>query len=281
MAGADYCSFGRQIGKRGAPCKAQIRLVQRLDQAFDVIVIVLSAIVVMFGYLNTNISKFLGYPKILDKMTFGERLKSQRIKTGLTQSSIAKAVGVKATTISNYEKDVSTPNFQVLESITKILGVSGDYLLFGTEGTRTDKSKSEITQVAPDEGGIPLIPIEAMAGFGQGDVQALVHDCEFYIIPLFKGADFLITVRGMSMYPKYSSGDIIACKRVSMTDIFFQWNKVYVLDSEQGALIKRVRKGSKEGLVELVSENPDYQSFEIDLKKVRSVALVMGVIRLE
>ena len=38
--------------------------------------------------------------------------------------------------------------------------------------------------------GIPLIPIEAMAGFGGGDIQVLELDCEFFTIPTFKGADF-------------------------------------------------------------------------------------------
>lgn len=214
--------------------------------------------------ISTNIKQ-----RVLEYLDFkGIKRNDLFLKTGLAPSNFkgksleSELGGDKVAKILTYYEDLNP-----------------DWLMTGKGNMM--RATREVQKVEPDEGGIPLIPIEAMAGFGQGDVQALVHDCEFYIIPLFKGADFLITVRGMSMYPKYSSGDIIACKRVSMTDIFFQWNKVYVLDSEQGALIKRVRKGSKEGAVELVSENPDYQSFEIDLGKVRSVALVMGVIRLE
>ena len=40
------------------------------------------------------------------------------------------------------------------------------------------------------------------------------------------------------MQPKYNSGDLVACRVVPL-GTFFQWNKVYVLDTEQGALIKR------------------------------------------
>ena len=129
--------------------------------------------------------------------------------------------------------------------------------------------------------GIPLIPLDAMAGVASGEVSVMELDCERYIIPVFKGADFLITVKGSSMYPKYSSGDIVACKKLPLNDIFFQWNKVYVLDTIQGALIKRVNKAKKEGYVTIVSENIKYEPFELKINQINAVALVMGVIRLE
>ena len=98
---------------------------------------------------------------------------------------------------------------------------------------------------------------------------------------MFKGADFLIPVKGSSMYPKYSSGDIVACQRVSMSDLFFQWNKVYVIDTTQGALIKRIKPGSDKEHISIISDNPDYDPFELHLSAIHAVALVIGVIRLE
>lgn len=127
---------------------------------------------------------------------------------------------------------------------------------------------------------IPLLPIEAFAGYGKGDIQSLEQEGERYLIPLFKGAEFLLTVRGSSMYPKYNSGDLVACKRMPL-DTFFQWNKVYALDTMQGALIKKIKKGSDKDHVLIVSENPNYEPFELHLSEIRSIALVMGVLRLE
>ncbi len=101
--------------------------------------------------------------------------------------------------------------------------------------------------------GIPLLPISAMAGAFTGDMTVLEYESERYVIPAFRGADFLIPVKGSSMYPKYSSGDLVACKRIPMTDLFFQWNKVYVLDTDQGALIKRICPGSSDDTVLIVS----------------------------
>lgn len=129
--------------------------------------------------------------------------------------------------------------------------------------------------------GIPLIPTSAMAGFFSGEQQVLEYECERFIVPTFKGAEFLISVKGSSMYPKYNSGDIVACKRLPMKDLFFQWNKVYVLDTDQGPLIKRVQRGSDDQHIMIVSDNEKYAPFELSLQHIYNVALVIGVIRLE
>ena len=131
--------------------------------------------------------------------------------------------------------------------------------------------------------GIPLIPIDAMAGFEKGDIQVMDYETSMYRVPEFEElkTDFMIRVKGSSMYPKYSSGDIVACKKLNIKDIFFQWNKVYVLSTEQGAIIKRVKKGSDNEHILLVSENPSYEPFELHLSQIYAIAIVIGVIRME
>ncbi len=129
--------------------------------------------------------------------------------------------------------------------------------------------------------GIPLLPVDAVAGVLSGnDMQVMEYDCEYFDVPTFKGAEFLIRVSGDSMQPKYYSGDIVACKRLPI-DTFFQWNRVYVIGSEQGVILKRVRQGSDAEHITLVSENTDYAPFELPLNKVHSIALVVGVVRAE
>lgn len=153
---------------------------------------------------------------------------------------------------------------------------------YHSEDTPKTGSEPNISKLKDYEtGGIPLIPISAMAGFGEGETQVLIYDCEWYIIPLFKDAEFLIQVKGSSMHPKYSSGDVVGCRKVPLTDIFFQWNKVYVLDTAQGALIKRVKPGRDDNHIILVSENEKYEPFELSKQQINAVAIVVGVIRLE
>lgn len=173
--------------------------------------------------------------------------------------------------------------------IAKILAIYKDlninWLLTG-EGNmlRTESEKENIPVAHPSDSpmeGIPLIPISAMAGAFTGEQSVLEYECERFVVPTFKGAEFLISVKGSSMYPKYNSGDIVACKRLPMDDIFFQWNKVYVLDTDQGPLIKRVKPGSDKEHVLIVSDNEHYEPFELPLDRIYHVALVIGVIRLE
>ena len=144
-----------------------------------------------------------------------------------------------------------------------------------------DDDKPVASPTDNPEEGIPLIPVGAMAGALSGEQTVLEYECERYVVPVFRGADFLIPVKGSSMYPKYSSGDIVACKRVNMSGLFFQWGKVYVIDTDQGGLIKRIKRGSDPDHILIVSDNEAYEPFELPLSSVHSVAIVLGVIRLE
>ena len=130
---------------------------------------------------------------------------------------------------------------------------------------------------------IPLIPTSAMAGRLSGDnCQIMPYEIEsYFIIPAFVKSDFCIRVEGNSMEPNYYNGDIIACKYVPMTDIWFQWGKVYVISTDQGVLVKHIEKGSDKEHVMLVSDNPAYQPFEIPTDGIYSVAIINGLIRVE
>lgn len=139
----------------------------------------------------------------------------------------------------------------------------------------------------PNEHGksIPLIPVTAFAGIGSNGGYSISDSTieDRYVVPLFdgKGVDFLISVRGSSMYPKYSSGDIVACRFVREL-LFIQWNKVYVLDTKsQGSMIKRLIKSNDPKTVICRSDNKDYGDFEVPMEDIQNIALVIGAIRVE
>ncbi|MCL2435929.1 MAG: hypothetical protein FWD09_07325 [Lentimicrobiaceae bacterium] len=157
-----------------------------------------------------------------------------------------------------------------------LLNDEGEMLRNPTAQEGTQGLPYKMTQVK----GIPLIPVSAMAGFGSGDMQILEYECERFVIPVFKEAEFLISIKGSSMYPEYSSGDIVACRKLPL-DTFFQWHKVYVLDTEQGALIKRIEEGETPDTLTIVSDNQEYKSFQLHKSKIYSIAIVLGVVRQE
>lgn len=200
--------------------------------------------------------------------------------TGGNKAQFANMLGVSAQTISAW---INRKTFDAELIFTKCRDVSPTWLLSGTGEILISKKKEgqPITKTDDPQKGIPLIPVEAMAGALSGLNQTIMeYQCDHYVIPMFKGAEFLIQVKGDSMLPKYYSGDIVACKRLPM-DTFFQWNRTYVIDSEQGALIKKIKPGKDEKHITLVSENPEYEPFELAREQIYSLALVIGVVRAE
>lgn len=199
--------------------------------------------------------------------------------SGVTRGVLAQNNGISEDNISRflaYAPDINP---------TWLLTGRGEMLLDKQDFFNIQEKEEKNLPIAhltenPKEG-IPLIPIEAMAGALTCEQTVLEYECERYVVPMFKGADFLIPVKGSSMYPKYSSGDIVACQRVAMSSLFFQWNKVYVIDTDQGALIKRIKPGSDKNHVLIVSDNEKYDPFELPITAIHAVALVIGVIRLE
>jgi len=134
-----------------------------------------------------------------------------------------------------------------------------------------------------DSNTIPLIPMNAVAGkFNGNDNQIMPYDIEsYFVVPTFRKSDFCIRVEGDSMEPTYRNGDIIACKNVPMTDIWFQWGKIYVISTDQGVLVKHIEQGSDERHVRLVSDNPSYHPFEIPVDGIYNMAIINGLIRVE
>ncbi len=66
------------------------------------------------------------------EQTFGDKLKQARTIRGLKQSELAKQLGVTNTTISNWEKNVSKPDLDMLSYICGILSVKASYFLSPT-----------------------------------------------------------------------------------------------------------------------------------------------------
>ena len=115
---------------------------------------------------------------------------------------------------------------------------------------------------------VPVLPTEAMAGT-LGDFALAVQDyeCERMVSPI-KGADFAIKIQGDSMSPEYPSGSVCLIKKVN-EKAFIEWGKVYVLDTENGAVIKQIRRTDKDNVVECVSLNPAFQPFTIECSYIK------------
>lgn len=208
-----------------------------------------------------------------------ERIKQYIDYKSISVAAFEKSIGMSNASFGKCLKKGGAIGTDKLENILSVYpDISPNWLLTGNGDML--RNTTELTPTK-DGTGIPLIPVEAMAGCFTGSQTVLLQECDRYVVPAFKNADFLIYVRGDSMQPRYYSGDMVACKMLSPTDLFFQWGKVYVLDTDQGALIKKVEQGTDDETITLVSENENYKPFQIPRRAVYHIAIVMGLIRTE
>lgn len=194
----------------------------------------------------------------------------------------AKYIGVAPSTISTW---LARDSFDYDLLFAKCEMISPEWLLTG-KGPMLKSDEQplpEAKKTSSRHKGIPLIPMEAIAGFPAIDNDGVrFEDCQHYSIPEFeaKGADFLIRVSGDSMTPLYCNGDIIACRKIAEIH-FFQWGGVYVLDTSQGVLVKYVEECEKnDDCILCVSENKRYKPFSLPKDDIRSLSTIVGLVRL-
>ncbi len=131
--------------------------------------------------------------------------------------------------------------------------------------------------------GYPLVTVNEINTWGSKEGENFTEaNTPKYIIPEFEKLkiDFILKIHGVTMYPKYNNGDLVACRKIPLNS-FFQWNRVYVLHTSQGVIVKRLKKGPTENVVLCISDNPDFDDFELVLEDVNTIALVEGVVHVE
>lgn len=218
----------------------------------------------------------------MDKaLTIKERIMAFLDRSNIKKIDFYSTTGIEASNFKGKNKTSQPGSDMLVKILTLYPQLSAEWLLTGRGSMIKDSNIPIAQQATNSHDGIPLIPFSAMAGALTGENSVLEYECERYIVPAFKGADFLIPIKGDSMQPTYKSGDIVACQRLPMTNLFFQWNRPYVLDTAQGALIKRIQPGKDQQHVLIVSDNEQYAPFELPYSEIYSVATVIGLIRME
>ena len=207
-----------------------------------------------------------------------------KIKSHLNLKSdteLANFLGIKPQVLSNWR---ARNTFDTELIYTKCVDIDANWLLTGegemlkSETTKTETSKEESVK------GIPLVNATAIGGYGNNVFSFEERDVkDYYVIPKFKHkqVDFMIEVEGSSMYPKYNSGDVVACRIIKERN-FIQWNKTHVIATrEQGIIIKRIKPSDTPNSLLMVSDNESYDPFNVPEEEIEGLAIVVGVIRLE
>ena len=79
------------------------------------------------GMVGRNL--FLTEQEAKASMTFGERLKAERIRKGIALDEVAQVLGMTQNELSQIERDEISPSTGALIALAKYYGVSLDYLV--------------------------------------------------------------------------------------------------------------------------------------------------------
>ncbi len=169
-------------------------------------------------------------------------LKVLRSKTNQTQATVAKAIGVDRTTYAKYESGASEPSFEMLQRMAKYYNVSVGFLMGETE-LSTNSDHIRIPVLGRVAAGIPIDAIEEVIDWEDISADMAAGGAEY----------FGLQVKGDSMEPKISSGDIVIVRKQPDVE---SGEVAVVLVNGDDATVKRVKK-SAAGIT-LIANNPAY-----------------------
>lgn len=165
--------------------------------------------------------------------------------------------------------------------LTAFPELNREWLLYG-EGDMLSSTSSAQPQpsvknehVTDDEAyKVPLVPVSALAGsLNDFSLSVKRDDCETVISPI-KDIDMAIKISGDSMEPEYPSDSQVFVKKINER-AFLEWGRVYVLNTCNGIVIKRLMPTADPNTVLCESINPKYPPFEVNLENVNGVYRVI------
>ena len=74
-------------------------------------------------------------------LNIADRIRYLRDKAGMTQTDLARRLGISRSAVNSWEMSLSTPSVSNIVELTKIFHVSADYLLSLSDRMRLDLSE--------------------------------------------------------------------------------------------------------------------------------------------
>lgn len=224
---------------------------------------------------------FTSSPCKLFGMEIGERIKIAREKIGVSQSELARRIGVKPQSVQVWEAGRNGPSRKRITILARELKVSPHWLEFGEEpqgleGERQRKVQElEETNLTAKE--FPLISwvqagqwSEIVDNFQPGDAETWVP---FGISRRDIPNGFCLRVRGDSMEPEFADGDIILVDPHKQPENG-QFVIAKLLDTNEATFKKYVIDA---GVISLHPLNyPKHQPIHLNGRKALIVGVVVG-----
>lgn len=210
-----------------------------------------------------------------NRIAIGKRIKELRKKHKYSQSFIAGKLFISQAAYSLIENSQNGIVADHIIRLSQIYNVPTDYILTGNK---------LLIKISPDNGFVPLVKVEAQAGFLRNFGQRhQFDDLEWYRIPGFEGEEKqkLFEVEGKSMIPTVLPGDIVICQTHSHLENVLDGSVVVVV-TRKNVFIKRLYLDRNPDYFILKSDNPEEgeEPLERKIRKadVNELMLIKGKI---
>lgn len=185
---------------------------------------------------------------------FNDRLRALRQQRAMTQAEVARELNISQAAYSKYEVGTSSPNPETLAKLANLLGVSADYLV-GSDNNKDRQGYIRVPVLDRVAAGIPIDALKEIVDW-EDISTATAGDGEY----------FGLQIKGHSMEPKISDGDIVIVRRQPDVD---SGDIAVVLVNGDDATVKKVKK-SPQG-VTLIPSNPAYEPMYYTNGEIKSL----------
>lgn len=191
------------------------------------------------------------------------RLKEARKKSRLTQTDVAKIIGISQTGYSDWETGKNRVDARSLGRLAELYGVTVNYLL-GIDENDAPAKGVRIPVLGSVAAGIPIEAIQDIVDYEEIDADMAAA-----------GEYFGLRIKGSSMEPRIREGDVVIVRRQEEAET---GDTVVVLVNGDSATVKRI-KIEPNGIA-LIPNNPAYDTrfysaAEIELLPVRIIGKVV------
>jgi len=201
-----------------------------------------------------------------------QNLKYLRKLRGWTQEEFAQKLGIKRSLLGAYEEERAEPRIDVLEIVCDIFKLTLDELLRKdlSENKGNYIAKRRAMKLAGGRPDIPFVPMKAAAGYlaGYADPE-FIDELNTFTLPMLAGGNYrAFEIIGDSMLPTPSGSVIVGEKVDNLEDVK---NNVpcIVVSRNEGIVYKRIEKnGRSKNKLTLVSDNPQYQPYQVNAEDV-------------
>lgn len=196
-------------------------------------------------------------------MNIGEILKDLRNEKGVPQQTVADYLGISKQGYGLYETGKREPNHDTLIKLCEFFDVTMDFLF----GISNDNSKAvRVPVLGKVQAGIPIEAIEEII-----DYEEITKDTAA------EGEYFGLVVRGNSMEPKFSDGDVVIVRKQPDVD---NGEIAIVLINGEDSTMKKIKK-TNDGVM-LIPNNPDFDVIFYSNKEIieKNVTIIGKVVEL-